>query len=487
MKKLFVLAVVVVSATMIACKDSKKDLFPLLGAELANVESTTVTEKGSSGTTEITTPAVTEETGSTVNTETSTETTTENTGSSNQESGSTGGTQPPADENKDTNSTSEFEYATVKNIDFDLAIMADASTSVAMASINVSTLGESVSSSVSDSAGKAAFNATVNQTCSTLEIIIEHPDYVTKTITVDNVQDLAVISRVIYLEKKKTVDAVVDTDKDGVADNADQFPEDPTLIAAVSNEYTIAFEDLYPNKGDADFNDLVVKFGIVEYINPENKISKINIRSKTLAAGAGYKNKFYINVLGNDYLLISDPKGDLNQKWNAKENETYVDAKVHSLDIVFENPVARTEIAPMPYDPYIMANSDKNNQVHLPFVTTKFVGKTLDTDKFPWAVLVPDEWMWPYESSGKKGSNIFKAYPEFEKWYQSDGKESQDWYLKPDSTYTFPVPDGSALTAYLIKNRHVTSIAAIGALIGVMITAVVLINIRRKKLNQKSA
>ena len=233
----------------------------------------------------------------------------------------------------------------------------------------------------------------------------------TKTITVDNVQDLASISRVIYLEKKKTEEAVVDTDKDGVADDTDQFPDDPTLIASVTNEYTIAFEDLYPNKGDADFNDLVVKFGIEEYINPENKISKINIRSKILAAGAGYKNKFYINVLGTDYLLISDPKGDLNQKWNAKENETYVDAKVHSLDIVFENPVARTEIAPMPYDPYIMANSDKNNQVHLPFVTTKFVGKVLDTDKFPWAVMVPEEWMWPYESNGKKGAIFSKPIP----------------------------------------------------------------------------
>jgi len=193
-----------------------------------------------------------------------------------------------------------------------------------------------------------------------------------------------------------------------------------------------------------------------------------------------------MNILGTDYLLIEDPKGDLNQKWNAKENETYVDAKVHSLDIVFENPVARTEIAPMPYDPFIMANSDKNNQVHLPFVTTKFVGKVLDTDKFPWAVLVPDEWMWPYESTGKKGATIFKAYPDFEKWYKSDGKEYKEWYMNPDTNYTFPVPSGSALTAYLIKNRHVTSIAAISALIGVMITAVVLINIRRRKL-QKGA
>ncbi len=134
----------------------------------------------------------------------------------------------------------------------------------------------------------------------------------------------------------------------------------------------------------------------------------------------------------------------------------------------------------MPYDPYIMANSDKKNQVHLPFVTTKWTGKVLDTDKFPWAVLVPDEWMWPYE-----GGSIFKAYPEFEKWYQSGGKEYQNWYGNPDTAYTFPVPGSSALTAYLLKNRQVTSIAAISSLIGIMIAAVVIINIRRRKLSQK--
>ncbi len=490
MKKLFLLALVAVALTTVACNDSKKGLFPLSGTDSASLDTVTVVEKGSSVSdstaTESTatepTQASTEQSGTTSGDQTavqdSSSTSTEQT--STQETTTPTATETPADQNKDTSSNDEFQYATVKNIDFDLMIMADASTSIAKASINVSANGEAISSSITDTAGKAAFNTTVNQTCSSLDVVIEHPDYVSKTVKVDNIQDLALISRVIYLEKKKTETPVIDTDKDGVADDADQFPSDPTLIAAVYKEYTIAFEDLYPNKGDADFNDLAVKFGITEYINPENKISKINIRSKVLAAGAGYKNLFYINILGKDYLLISDPKKDLNQKFNSKKNEQFVNAPVHSLDIVFENPVGRTEIAPMPYDPFIMANSDKKNQVHLPFVTTKFVGKTLDTDKFPWAVLVPDEWTWPYE-----GTEIFKAYPDFQKWYQSDGKEYQDWYLKPNTTYTFPVPGVSALTAYLIKNGHVSTAAALGALIGVMVTAVVIINIRRRKLFKK--
>jgi len=130
MKKLFVLAIVVIAMTMIGCDTSKKKAFPLFGTDSENVESTTVTEEGgSSGVeAEVTAAETTQETG----TEASTETT------------------PPAetgnvaDETKDTASEDKFEYSTVKNLDFDLTIMADASTAVNKANINVSTNGEAV-------------------------------------------------------------------------------------------------------------------------------------------------------------------------------------------------------------------------------------------------------------------------------------------------------------------------------------------------------
>ncbi|MBP7736632.1 MAG: LruC domain-containing protein [Spirochaetes bacterium] len=316
MKKLFVLAIVAFAMTMIGCDTSKKKAFPLFSTDSANVESTTVTEKGGTTvdetTAEVTTAETTQETGTEVKTETTAEVKTETkTETAKEETTPAAETEKVADENKDTTSEEKFEYSTVKNLDFDLTIMADATTAVGKANINVSTNGEAVSASITDAAGKAAFKSTVSQTCAAIDIVIEHPEYETKTVTVDKVQDLATIARVIYLEKKKTADTVADADKDGVADDKDQFPDDPKYIAAVSSEYTIAFEDLYPNKGDADFNDLVVKFGIMEYIDPQNKISKINIRSKVLAAGAGYQNKFYISVLGKDYCLIEDPKKDL--------------------------------------------------------------------------------------------------------------------------------------------------------------------------------
>jgi hypothetical protein len=475
MKKVFLISIVAVALMAFGCADDKKkNLFPLSDASSSITDTKTITETG--GTPVDSQVNTGEQTGTTEGSGTGENTQPQPSGGT-RDNGQNAAGNAPSDQNNDKNSTAEFQYATINTVAFDLTIMNATQEAVAKASIWVVEGGNELSASISGSDGKAAFTTSINQTYSSVEIVVDHPDYIAKTIKVDNVQQLSVISRVIYLEKKSAqADKVNDTDKDGAPDSTDQFPEDPKLIAAVYNEYTIAFEDLYPEKGDADFNDLVVKFGITEYINPENKISKINIKSKVLAAGAGYKNEFWISILGKDYQLISDPHEDTMNAWNSKKHDTFFDAPVHSLDIVYENPVSRSDIAPMPYDPYLKANGNDKHQVHLPFVATKFVGKTLDTSKFPWAVLVPDEWLWPYEKT-----EIFKAYPDFKKWYESGGVENRDWFLKPDKQYTFPVPYDSAITAYLLKMKTGTKTAVIGGLLGAMIIALVGINIWRKK------
>ena len=470
MKKVFFISIIAVALMAAGCADSKKkNLFPLSDSSAPVADTKTITETGGTSTdSQINT---TEPTGTVEGTGTGDNTQTPPAGGANTAGNAS------SDQNNDKNSSGEFQYATIHTVAFDLTIMNAAQQAVGKASIWIVESGNQLSASISNAAGKSAFTTPVNQTYSSVELVVDHPEYITKTIKIDNIQDLSVVSRVIYLEKKSAqTEKVADSDKDGVPDDIDQFPNDPALIAAVSGEYTIAFEDLYPEKGDADFNDLVVKFAITEYINPENKISKINIKSKVLAAGAGYKNQFWISILGKDYQIIADPHEDTMNAWNSKKNEKFFDAPVHSLDIVYENPVSRTDIAPMPYDPYLKANGSEKNQVHLPFVTTKFVGKTLDTSKFPWAVLVPDEWLWPYEST-----EIFKAYPDFKKWYESGGTEYRDWFLNPDKKYTFPVPHDSAITAYLLKMKTGTKTAIIGGLLGVMIIALVGINVWRKK------
>jgi hypothetical protein len=385
------------------------------------------------------------------------------------------GNQPP-DQNNDQTDNSNFKYQTVHDVSFDLQLYDESKIPLGKAVVRVKSPEGDVAMSVSAENGTAAFKTTLSNAIETISLIIEHPDCVTKTVEIENIQTLALVSRSIFLELRAESKPKPDRDKDGVPDDADEFPDDPSLIGSNNGEYTVAFEDNWPNKGDADFNDMVVKLGIKEFIDNNNMVSKITITSRILAAGASYKNQLWISVLGKEYQLIFNPKQDLNGKYNTKKNETYVQGPEHKLEIVLSEPVARDQMDAMPYDPYIKSNGNDKNQVHLSFVKTKFKDKVLDSDNFPWAVLVPADWAWPYEST-----SIFNAYPEFKKWYASQGAEYKDWYLHPELNYIYKVSVGSALAAYLLKVPAYIPAGVIIGILAVIFISIMGVNFWRKR------
>lgn len=94
-----------------------------------------------------------------------------------------------------------------------------------------------------------------------------------------------------------------DTDKDGVKDSLDEFPNDATR--AYSRYYpgksswgTLAYEDLWPNKGDYDFNDLLVRYRSREILNASRSVVALEMDLRLDAVGAGYKNGLAINLPG---------------------------------------------------------------------------------------------------------------------------------------------------------------------------------------------
>jgi hypothetical protein len=376
------------------------------------------------------------------------------------------GSNTPADVVNDQTDTKEFKYQTLHDITITLHVLDEANNPLSQAVIRVTDEQGDITTAVTAGNGTVSFKISIGNSVEIISMIIEHPNCITKSLDIDNIQSLATVDRTIYLELKPEKKPKPDRDNDGVPDDADEFPDDPYLIGTVNGEYIIAYEDLYPQKGDADFNDLVVRLGIKEFIDNNNMICKIVITSKVLAAGAGYKNQFWITVLNKDYQLITDPKKDLGGKLNALKSETFVDGPVHTQEIVLETPVARDKIDTMPYDPYILCNGVSAKQVHLPFVKTKFTGNVLDGDNFPWAILVPGDWAWPYEATP-----IFSAYPEFKPWYESKGVEYKDWYLHPEVDYVFKVSATTALTAYLMK---VSANINTGIMLGIL-TALLLI------------
>jgi len=350
----------------------------------------------------------------------------------------------------------DFDFSTVTCVKITLKVV-DGKTGLAIgqASINlVNSNGTYKWEGFTDSEGISLFEATVENAAGTARIVVSREGYCNVDCEISGIGRLIEFGKKIAMEPVEGA-VVTDTDGDGVAD-ADEDPEfvnDPTAAKAVSGVYTLAFEDNYPYRGDADFNDLVVRLSIREIIDGQNRVRRIELKTKLLASGAGYTNKFAINILGTRYLLIADPKADgdytLGDNWNSEPHFAYheCDEYTHPT-IVFSEGVERSALGPMPYDPFIICDGVEVNQVHLPSAKTDFAGIVKDSEGFTWAVIVPEDWAWPYENTeglhwhgfilyAAHPNSIFKAYPEFDDWYQSGGTISADWYLKPDTKYTF--------------------------------------------------
>ena len=88
----------------------------------------------------------------------------------------------------------------------------------------------------------------------------------------------------------------------------------------------------------------------------------------------------------------------------------------------------------MPYDLYIYVLNTKH-EIHFAGRYTKADGtdQYLDATGFPWAVMIPGNWKWPYEKSDAR-----TAYSKFQSWYESKGTVDLDWYEFPNLNSVFP-------------------------------------------------
>ncbi len=348
-----------------------------------------------------------------------------------------------------TNPSSDFDFSTVTNIKVFLNVV-DNTTGLPVKQASISLANATAEQSwkgFTDDQGMSIFTATVAAASQTTSITVTHAGYVSVESPITGLGTLIEIGKKIAMTPEAVVTPPTDTDGDGVADSDDNYPTDPTGAKTITGVYTLAYEDLYPNKGDADFNDLVVRLTITEKIDSQNKLRQIDLKTKLLASGAGYTNPFAININGTKSVLIADPKAvsdytlsRYTYSWSTKYTNTssntsgsYRDcAELTHPSIVFENGVTRESVGAMPYDPFIICNKVAGNEVHLPSVATSFTEKTKDEDGFTWALIVPETWAWP-----KEGASIYNAYPYFGNWCSSFGAANTDWYMTSSSSYIY--------------------------------------------------
>ncbi len=255
----------------------------------------------------------------------------------------------------------------------------------------------------------------------------------------------------------------VDTDGDGITDFYDEFPNDSTVA---STTYTpsmfgwgsYAFEDLWPYKGDYDFNDLVVNYRYTNVLNSAGLLVRTILDYDVKNVGGSYKNGFGLE-LDMDQSLIRSVTG-----YNLTEGMIQLDSKGLEQNqnkpviIVFDNAWENYEAAShleltinytFPIDPsnfgnlnpFMIVNKERGKEVHLSNKTpTSLADISLfgtgndksnpsngvyykDDNNLPWAIDIIHDFVPPLEKN-----EIILGYPYFVNWAESSGTQYPDWY-----------------------------------------------------------
>ena len=276
-----------------------------------------------------------------------------------------------------------------------------------------------------------------------------------------------------------TVNAV-DGDNDGIVDAVDVFPTDPersfVSYFPEKNFGTFAFEDLWPYKGDYDFNDLVVKYQYRIISNSVGLVKEIEYTFKLAAAGGSFKNGFGLEFpveasfvennsmpvnLYEDIISLTEKNIESNQSKaviiafdnsiktllypgggvtgiNTNNGAPYSEPKTIVGTIVFSTP--QDIMKDLPFNPFMFINLDRGKEVHLlgneptDLVNRSYFNTGVDIsnngvyykteNNLPWALHILSEFDYPIEKV-----EITDAHLKFFDWASSGGEDFSDWYL----------------------------------------------------------
>jgi len=271
-----------------------------------------------------------------------------------------------------------------------------------------------------------------------------------------------------------------DADGDGINDPVDDYPNDPNK--AYDNFYpaentfgSLAFEDLWPSKGDYDFNDLVVDYYFTEVLNASNQIVELQADFVLKATGASYENGFGFelgvspdqitsisgsNLVGSA-VTVSENGTELNQAKavcmvfdnvygivsrpdgfyvNTQVDAPYIDPDTVNIVISFVQPQSAGELGSPPYNPFIFVNQDRSREVHLAghpptslAANSDYFGSEDDasqvagyyktSNNLPWALDIVETLSYPLERV-----TIDEAHNYFIGWAETSGSNYADWF-----------------------------------------------------------
>lgn len=177
---------------------------------------------------------------------------------------------------------------------------------------------------------------------------------------------------------------------------------DPPVI----EYYTFAFEDMFKEVGDYDFNDVVVK---VAAVPTDGKI-----KVKLTAAGAAKNLYVYYKLNGGSEKTLFGGQ-EVHKAFGATAG-TMVNTVSATYAAVEDEIAVPADYSISNLDIYIK-EANSTAEVHIPAFTSTFV-----KGDAPYAILVPIDWSYPAEKE-----LISHKYSRFVDWAK-DAKVSLDWY-----------------------------------------------------------
>ena len=266
-------------------------------------------------------------------------------------------------------------------------------------------------------------------------------------------------------------------------DMADVFVE-VTGLQTITNYFpangygTLAFEDLWPAKGDFDFNDMVIdyQFEIVSDLN--NVVDYVEATFIIKAMGATYENGFgfqfdgfqasdivvtghsltesYVSLANNGlennqtvptFIVFDNGYNEMQHPGNSigintDPLATYVTPDTLRLMIdVINGTYTLNNLEVATFNPFLIVDQNRGVEVHLPdmaptdLANLQLLGTNQDdsnpstgryyktANNLPWAINIYESFDYP-----KEKVSIDQAHLEFTNWAGSNGTSKTDWY-----------------------------------------------------------
>ncbi len=242
---------------------------------------------------------------------------------------------------------------------------------------------------------------------------------------------------------------------------------------------TLAFEDLWPGKGDYDFNDLVIDYQFTISSNLSNFVSQLSATFTIRAFGASFENGFGFQLpaiiaasdltvtgfnLSENYVVLNAngteegqskptiivydnafalmPHPGIGIGVNTEQDAPYVTPVTLTITILFKpNTYTLNQLDISNFNPFLIVNQNRSHEVHLPgypptdLADLSLFGQWEDSsdpatgkyyvtaNNLPWAINIYESFDYPREKQ-----EVVWAHLKFAEWAMSGGVLFPDWY-----------------------------------------------------------